>query len=108
MGLTQLDVVLTLEQGSYIFISLNHIYIYIIKAFWYDMGSVRPGFDPIFISPLFSGYMLFMSDQRENIRLSNPHIGFPEITKMVAQKWANLEMSEKQKYLDAADTEKER
>ena len=49
-----------------------------------------------------------MSDQRENIRLSNPHIGFPEITKMVAQKWANLEMGEKQKYLDAAETEKER
>ena len=60
------------------------------------------------INCFHQGYMLFMADQREKIRQSNPQMGFPEITKQVAQKWATLNTDEKQKYLEAAETEKER
>ncbi|XP_076058313.1 high mobility group protein 20A-like isoform X2 [Oratosquilla oratoria] len=55
-----------------------------------------------------SGYMLFMSEQRELIRQTNSRATFHEITKMVANKWASLDPEEKQKFLDAAEADKER
>lgn len=55
-----------------------------------------------------SGYMLFMSDQREVLRQTNAGLAFHEITKLVAQKWAQLDTSEKTKYLEAAEADKER
>ncbi|MCL4132476.1 UNVERIFIED_CONTAM: hypothetical protein GTU68_014069 [Idotea baltica] len=55
-----------------------------------------------------SGYMLFMNEQREALKQSQSKPGFPEITKIVAQKWAQLDVAEKQKYLEAAEADKER
>nr|XP_045584938.1 high mobility group protein 20A-like isoform X1 [Procambarus clarkii] len=55
-----------------------------------------------------SGYMLFMSDQREIIRQSNAGLAFHEITKLVAQRWAQLDANTKTKYLEAAEADKER
>ncbi|XP_071547909.1 high mobility group protein 20A-like isoform X3 [Panulirus ornatus] len=55
-----------------------------------------------------SGYMLFMSDQREIIRQTNAGLAFHEITKLVAQRWAQLDVSAKTKYLEAAEADKER
>ncbi|CAL4104228.1 unnamed protein product, partial [Meganyctiphanes norvegica] len=57
---------------------------------------------------LLTRYMLFMADQREIIRQTNPGALFHEITKMVAQSWSQLGAEEKQKYLNAAEVEKER
>ncbi|XP_063608801.1 high mobility group protein 20A-like [Penaeus indicus] len=55
-----------------------------------------------------SGYMLFMGDQREIIRQTNPGLAFHEITKLVAQRWAQLDAESKTKYLEAAEADKER
>lgn len=52
--------------------------------------------------------MLFMSDQREIIRQTNAGLAFHEITKLVAQRWAQLDVSAKTKYLEAAEVDKER
>nr|XP_053647100.1 high mobility group protein 20A-like isoform X4 [Cherax quadricarinatus] len=52
--------------------------------------------------------MLFMSDQREIIRQTNSGLAFYEITKLVAQRWAQLDASAKTKYLEAAEADKER
>ncbi|ROT70298.1 hypothetical protein C7M84_011398 [Penaeus vannamei] len=55
-----------------------------------------------------SGYMLFMGDQREIIRQTHPGLAFHEITKLVAQRWAQLDTESKTKYLEAAEADKER
>ncbi|KAK7025523.1 High mobility group protein 20A, partial [Halocaridina rubra] len=55
-----------------------------------------------------SGYMLFMGDQREILRQTNSGLAFPEITKLVAQKWAQLDIAEKTKYLEASEADRER
>ncbi|KAK4311285.1 hypothetical protein Pmani_017194 [Petrolisthes manimaculis] len=55
-----------------------------------------------------SGYMLFMSDQREVLRGTHPGLPFHEITKLVAQRWAQLDAPAKTKYLESAEADKER
>ncbi|KAL7634189.1 UNVERIFIED_CONTAM: hypothetical protein RMT77_015518 [Armadillidium vulgare] len=55
-----------------------------------------------------SGYMLFMNEQREILKQSEKKLGFQETNKIVAQKWSQLEGSEKQKYLEAAEADKGR
>lgn len=55
-----------------------------------------------------SGYMLFMGDQREVLRQTQPGLAFHEITKLVAQRWAALDQIAKTKYLEAAEADKER
>ena len=62
----------------------------------------------IFCFFVFEGYMLFMGDQREILRQTNAGLAFHEITKLVAQRWAQLDASEKNKYLEAAEADKER
>ncbi|MPC12623.1 High mobility group protein 20A [Portunus trituberculatus] len=55
-----------------------------------------------------AGYMLFMGDQREVLRQTQPGLAFHEITKLVAQRWAALDQIAKTKYLEAAEADKER
>lgn len=49
-----------------------------------------------------------MGEQREQLRRSDTPPSFTELAKIVAHKWAALDSTEKQKYLDASDIEKER
>lgn len=49
-----------------------------------------------------------MSEQRDVLKQSQSKPGFLEINKIVAQKWAQLEPSEKQKYLEAAAADRVR
>ncbi|KAF2364511.1 High mobility group box domain [Trinorchestia longiramus] len=55
-----------------------------------------------------SGYMLYMADQREQLRHSKSPPSFAELAKIVAHKWAAMDSAEKQKYLEASELEKER
>lgn len=52
--------------------------------------------------------MLYMQEERERLRLSEAPPSFTELAKIVAQKWAAMNVAEKQKYLDASEVEKER
>lgn len=60
------------------------------------------------VALLMPGYMLFMGDQREVLRQTQPGLAFHEITKLVAQRWAALDQIAKTKYLEAAEADKER
>ena len=52
--------------------------------------------------------MLYMAEQRELLRHNESPPGFAELTRIVANKWAALDASDKKKYLDASELEKER
>ncbi|XP_077256925.1 high mobility group protein 2 isoform X2 [Temnothorax americanus] len=55
-----------------------------------------------------SGYFLFLNDRRETVRNQNPSLTFTEITKLLAAEWSKLQIDQKQRYLDAAERDKER
>lgn len=55
-----------------------------------------------------SGYIRFLNERREKLRLENPNLTFVEITRMLGAEWTKLPQHEKQKYLDDADKDKER
>ncbi|KAG5310587.1 HM20A protein, partial [Acromyrmex insinuator] len=55
-----------------------------------------------------SGYFLFLNDRREKVRNQNPSLTFTEITKLLAAEWSKLPIDQKQRYLDAAEQDKER
>jgi len=54
-----------------------------------------------------SGYFRFLNDHREKVRAEQPHLSFSEIVKQLGSDWSTLPKEQKQKYLDAADKEKE-
>lgn len=55
-----------------------------------------------------TGYVRFLNDRREKIRAENPGLTFSEITKLMGAEWTKLPPSEKQRYLDDAEKDKER
>lgn len=55
-----------------------------------------------------TGYVRFLNDRRERVRADNPTANFPDITKILANEWSKLEPTDKQKYLDEAEKDRER
>lgn len=55
-----------------------------------------------------SGYIRYLNERREKLRLENPNLTFVEITRLLGAEWTKLPQHEKQKYLDDADKDKER
>ncbi|XP_073399510.1 SWI/SNF-related matrix-associated actin-dependent regulator of chromatin subfamily E member 1-related isoform X2 [Dendrobates tinctorius] len=54
-----------------------------------------------------TGYVRFLNERREQIRTQHPDLPFPEITKMLGAEWSTLPTTEKQRYLDDAEKEKQ-
>lgn len=55
-----------------------------------------------------SGYIRYVNERREKLRVENPNLTFVEITRMMGAEWTKLPQHEKQKYLDDAEKDKER
>ncbi|XP_072019855.1 high mobility group protein 20A-like [Amphiura filiformis] len=55
-----------------------------------------------------TGYMRFLNDRRDKARQDNPNLTFAEIIRMLGAEWSKQSQSEKQKYLDEADKDRER
>lgn len=49
-----------------------------------------------------------MSDRREELRISHPHLTAVEMTKKMAEEWMTLSDERKKPYLEAAEIDKER
>nr|XP_028569461.1 SWI/SNF-related matrix-associated actin-dependent regulator of chromatin subfamily E member 1-related isoform X1 [Podarcis muralis] len=54
-----------------------------------------------------TGYVRFLNERRELIRMQHPDLPFPEITKMLGAEWSKLQPVDKQRYLDEAEREKQ-
>ncbi|XP_054837610.1 SWI/SNF-related matrix-associated actin-dependent regulator of chromatin subfamily E member 1-related isoform X1 [Eublepharis macularius] len=54
-----------------------------------------------------TGYVRFLNERREQIRMQRPDLPFPEITKMLGAEWSKLQPTDKQRYLDEAEREKQ-
>ncbi|XP_043910025.1 SWI/SNF-related matrix-associated actin-dependent regulator of chromatin subfamily E member 1-related isoform X2 [Protopterus annectens] len=54
-----------------------------------------------------TGYVRFLNERREQIRMQHPDLPFPEITKMLGAEWSKLVPGDKQRYLDEAEKEKQ-
>ncbi|XP_060641162.1 SWI/SNF-related matrix-associated actin-dependent regulator of chromatin subfamily E member 1-related [Anolis sagrei] len=54
-----------------------------------------------------TGYVRFLNERREQIRTQRPDLPFPEITKMLGAEWSKLQPTDKQRYLDEAEREKQ-
>ncbi|KAM4854998.1 uncharacterized protein RHO17_016227 [Thomomys bottae] len=55
-----------------------------------------------------TGYVIFLNEQRSQLRATHPDLPFTEITKMLAAQWAQLAQEKKQRYIDQADEDKQR
>ncbi|XP_042903065.1 high mobility group protein 20A isoform X2 [Parasteatoda tepidariorum] len=55
-----------------------------------------------------TGYVRYLNENREKVRGENPGASFSEVTKILACDWSKLGVSEKQKYLEEAEKDKER
>ncbi|XP_053573315.1 high mobility group protein 20A [Bombina bombina] len=55
-----------------------------------------------------TGYVRFMNERRETLRVERPDIPFSEMTRIVGSEWSKLPAQEKQHYLDEAEKDKER
>lgn len=55
-----------------------------------------------------TGYIRFLNENREKVRLENPSASFSEVTRILAGEWSKLSTNEKQRYLDEAEKDKER
>lgn len=49
-----------------------------------------------FIYYIFSGYIRFLNDRRDQFRAENPNLLFAEITKVLATEWNQLPADKKQ------------
>eukprot|EP00062_Callorhinchus_milii_P023721 gi/632982869/ref/XP_007908367.1/ PREDICTED: SWI/SNF-related matrix-associated actin-dependent regulator of chromatin subfamily E member 1-related isoform X3 [Callorhinchus milii] len=54
-----------------------------------------------------TGYVRFLNERREQIRMQHPDLPFPEITRMLGNEWSKLPPLEKQRYLDEAEKDKQ-
>ncbi|XP_058870906.1 SWI/SNF-related matrix-associated actin-dependent regulator of chromatin subfamily E member 1-related-like isoform X2 [Acipenser ruthenus] len=54
-----------------------------------------------------TGYVRFLNERREQIRSQHPELPFPEITKRLGAEWSRLGVSDKQRFLDEAEKEKQ-
>lgn len=50
----------------------------------------------VFIYYIFSGYIRFLNDRRDQFRAENPNLPFAEITKVLATEWNQLPADKKQ------------
>ncbi|PIK46035.1 putative high mobility group protein 20A [Apostichopus japonicus] len=55
-----------------------------------------------------TGYVRFLNERRDTVRSENPDMTFAEITRKLGKEWSQLSQSDKQKYLDEAERDKER
>ncbi|XP_032961256.1 high mobility group protein 20A isoform X3 [Rhinolophus ferrumequinum] len=55
-----------------------------------------------------TGYVIFLNEQRSQLRAKHPELPFTEITKMLAAQWAQLSQEKKQRYIYEADEDKQR
>ncbi|EFX66881.1 hypothetical protein DAPPUDRAFT_189566 [Daphnia pulex] len=55
-----------------------------------------------------NGYVRFLNERREQVRAANPSAGFADIMKIMAQEWTQLPAEEKQKYMQAAEQDRQR
>ncbi|XP_026281553.1 high mobility group protein 20A [Frankliniella occidentalis] len=58
--------------------------------------------------PPLTGYVRYLNSRRDNLRNDNPNLTFPDITKILAQEWANLPPEEKRPYQEAGEQDRER
>lgn len=64
--------------------------------------------DPSAPKAPLNGYLVYFNEERSEMRIKNPNIGFGELTKIIAAKWKELPADEKQKYINEAELDKER
>lgn len=55
-----------------------------------------------------TGYVRYLNSRRDTLRNDNPNLSFPDITKILAQEWANLPPEEKRPYQEAGEQDRER
>ncbi|XP_034526870.1 uncharacterized protein LOC105239723 [Ailuropoda melanoleuca] len=55
-----------------------------------------------------TGYVIFLNEQRSQLRARHPDLPFTEITKILAAQWAQLSQEKKQRYVYQADEDKQR
>ncbi|XP_060577388.1 uncharacterized protein LOC132734611, partial [Ruditapes philippinarum] len=55
-----------------------------------------------------TGYVIFASQRRQQIKLTNPELSFPIVTKQMGQEWSHMREDEKQRYLKMAQEDKQR
>ncbi|XP_008578719.1 PREDICTED: uncharacterized protein LOC103596790 [Galeopterus variegatus] len=55
-----------------------------------------------------TGYVIFLNEQRSQLRARHPDLPFTEITKMLAAQWSRLPQEKKQRYIYQADEDKQR
>lgn len=55
-----------------------------------------------------SGFFLFCSEQRPNIKAENPSLGIGDVAKKLGEMWNNLSDSEKQPFLSKANKLKDK
>ncbi|KAM5285590.1 SWI/SNF-related matrix-associated actin-dependent regulator of chromatin subfamily E member 1-related-like isoform 6-T6 [Hipposideros larvatus] len=55
-----------------------------------------------------TGYVIFLNEQRRQLRARHPDLPFTEITKMLAAQWAQLSQEKKQVSIYEADEDKQR
>ncbi|XP_045627406.1 SWI/SNF-related matrix-associated actin-dependent regulator of chromatin subfamily E member 1-like isoform X1 [Ursus americanus] len=55
-----------------------------------------------------TGYVIFLNEQRSQLRARHPDLPFTEITKILAAQWAQLSQEKKQRYVYEADEDKQR
>ncbi len=64
--------------------------------------------DPAAPKAPLNGYLVYFNDERADMRMKNPNMGFGELTKIIALKWKDLPAEEKQRFITEADLDKER
>ncbi|XP_066576151.1 SWI/SNF-related matrix-associated actin-dependent regulator of chromatin subfamily E member 1-related isoform X2 [Amia ocellicauda] len=55
-----------------------------------------------------TGYVIFINERKVQLKMDHPDLPFTEITKMLGIQWSQLSLEEKQKYNNAAETDKQR
>lgn len=55
-----------------------------------------------------TGYVRYMNEKRDAIRLKNPSLSAVEITKLIAEEWGTLSDEVKKPFLEAAEADRER
>lgn len=55
-----------------------------------------------------TGYIRYLNSRRDTLRTDNPNLTFADITKILAQEWANLTPEDKRPYQEAGEQDRER
>jgi hypothetical protein len=71
-------------------------------------GQKRRKKDPSAPKAPLNGYLVYFNKERTEMHQRQPHIGFGELTKIIANKWKELPGDEKQRYTVEAEMDKER